>query len=330
MRRSDAQVIATLMAVKLPIRGAEWAIKEPDNASPVEKESTELVKSCLLDELDLDGIIENALLMLDFGVAVHEDVYYIDGKNIRLKKCAARLPLTFYRWITEANGDDLIALEQMGYRGGQYIVTQVPADKLAIFTFRQEGANFTGLSLLRSAYQHWYIKSNLYKVEAIACERNGMGVPWIKMGPDAKVEDRAAATEWLQQLSVNERTAITLPPGWEFGLEGVKGTIQSPKDAIEHHNGMISQAALAQFMNLGQGHSSGNRALGQTMSDFFYMSVQATANQIGRVFDVTTIKRLVDLNFTGVVNYPRLVPQNVLAAKFESIVDALQKLAAAA
>ncbi len=328
MRRSDAQVIATLSSVKLPIRGAEWAIQEPDGASSVEKKATDHVRSCLFDELDFDGLLENALLMLDFGVAAHEDVYYLDGGYVRLKKCAARLPLTFYRWLTEDNGDDLVALEQMGYRGGQYLTTQVPAAKLAVFTFRQEGANFTGLSLLRSAYQHWYIKNNLYKVEAIACERNGMGVPWIKMGPDAKVEDRGVASQWLQQLSVNERTSILLPPAWEFGLEGVKGTIQSPKEAIEHHNGMISQAALAQFMNLGQGHSSGNRALGQTMSDFFYMSVQATANQIGRVFDTTTIKRLVDLNFNGVVNYPRLVPQNVLAAKFETIVDALQKLAA--
>lgn len=328
MRRSDAQVLATLAAVKLPIRGAEWAVEEPDNASPVEKEATELVRSCLLEELDLDGIIENALLMLDFGCAAHEDVYYIDGNNVRLKKCAARLPLTYYRWLTEENGDDLVALEQMGYRGGQYIVTQVPAEKLAIFTFRQEGANFTGLSLLRSAYQHWYIKNNLYKIEAISCERNGMGVPYIAMGQNAKVEDRQAASEWLQQLSTNQSTSILLPNGWNFKLVGVEGQIHTPKDAIEHHNQMISQAALASFINFGQGHSSGNRSLGQTMSDFFMMSVQATANQIGRTMDTTTIKRLVDLNFTGVENYPRLVPQQVLAAKFDAINDALSKLAA--
>jgi phage gp29-like protein len=329
MRRSDGQVIATLNACKLPIRGAEWAIQEPKQASPVEKKATELVKSCLLEELDLDGIIENASLMLDFGCAAHEDVYYIDGNNVRLKKCAARLPLTFYRWITEANGDDLIALEQMGYRGGQYLTTQVPVEKLSLFTFRQEGANFTGQSLLRPAYQHWYIKSNLYKVEAIACERNGMGVPNIEMAAGASVEDRKAATDWLQALSANEKTSILLPPLWKFSLTGVTGTVHSPKDAIDHHNSMISQAALASFINFGQGKASGNRALGQTMSDFFYIGLQATANQIARVISETTIKRLVDYNFAGVIHYPRLIPQQIISMKFEDVVSALKDLASA-
>ena len=287
------------------------------------------MRSCLMEELDFDGIIENALLMLDFGCAASEDVWYIDGDQVRLKKCAARLPLTFYRWITEPNGDDLVALEQMGYRGGEYLTTQVPVDKLSLYTFQQEGANFTGISLLRAMYQHWYIKSNLYKVEAIANERNGMGIPWIRMAPGASTEDRETSRQWLQNLAVNEAASILLPPGWEFGLEGVKGTIQSPKEAIEHHNQAISISGLAQFMNLGQGHSSGNRALGTTMSDFFYLSLQATANQIARVINLTTVKRLCDYNFTGIEKYPQVLPQNILSVKLEAVVDALSKLAAA-
>lgn len=329
MRRGDAQVKATLAAVKLPIRGATWAVREPEDATPVELAAVELVKSCLFDELDFDGIVENALLMLDFGAAAHEDVYYMDGKQVRLRKCAARLPLTFYRWLTAPDGDDLVALEQMGYRGGNYVTTQVPADKLALFTFQQEGANFSGISLLRSMYQHWYIKSNLYKVEAIACERNGMGVPWINMGPNAKVEDRNEAKKWLQSLSVNESTSILLPNGWTFGLEGVKGQIQSPKDAIAHHNWMISQAALGSFLNFGQGDSSGNRSLGETMSDFFGLSLQATANQIARVISLTTVKRLCDLNFPGLTRYPKVIPQQVVTVKLEHIALALKELAAA-
>ncbi|HWE50484.1 MAG TPA: hypothetical protein VG273_11865 [Bryobacteraceae bacterium] len=330
MRRGDGQVKATLAAVKLPIRAAEWTVQAPDKPTPIEQEAVDLVKSCLLDELDFDGIVENALLMLDFGAAVHEDIWYIDGNQVRLKKCAARLPLTFYRWLTEPNGDDLAALEQMGYRGSEYLVTQIPVDKLSLFTFQQEGSNFTGISLLRSMYQHWYIKSNLYKIEAIAHERNGMGIPWIKMAAgNIGVEDRKAARDWLQQLSVNEATSILLPPDWEFGLEGVKGTIQSPKDAIEHHNAMISMAALAAFITMGTGgKSSGNRSLGQTMSDFFYLSLQSCANQIARVINLSTVKRLVDYNFSGIERYPQIAPQNILAVKFEAIVESLSKLAA--
>ncbi len=326
MRRSDAQVAATLRSVKLPIRSAEWTIREHKDASPIEKEATELVRSCLMEELDFDAVIRNALLMLDFGAAAHEDVYYLDGDRVRIRKLAPRLPLTFYRWICAPGTDDLIALEQMGYRGSKYERAQVPVDKLSLFTFDQEGANFTGQSLCRAMYQHWFIKAGLYKVQAIACERNGMGVPWMKMGPGASKEDQAAGRNWITSVSANERLGMLMPSGWEFGLEGVKGVVQSAEPAIAHHNSMISMAALAQFINLGQGEKGGSRALGNTMSDFFYLGLQATANHIARVISLTTIKRLCDLNFTGIEHYPVLAPQQILSIKLESVVDALQKL----
>jgi len=327
MRRGDGQVAATLMGMKLPIRSAEWAILEPDNATPIEREATEFVRACLLEELELDSVIENALLMLDFGCAAHEDVYYIDGNRVRLRKLAPRLPSTFNRWLVD-EAEELTAIEQYGYAGNVYKTVEVPASKIALFTFQQEGSNYAGRSVLRPMYQHWYIKSNLYKIDAIAQERNGMGVPWIKMAADAKKEDREAALEWLQKLSTHEKAALLLPPGWEFGLAGVTGTTRDAKESIAHHNVQISMAGLAQFMVLGQS-DSGNRALGQTMSDFFYLALQATANKIARVMNWTTIARLVDFNFAGIERYPTLVPQQILSVRFESLVDALQKLATA-
>jgi phage gp29-like protein len=328
MRRSDAQVAATLMAMKLPIRSAEWDVVAGEDASPVEEEAAEFVKDCLFKDLNFTDVLRNALLMLDFGVAAHEDVYQVVDNRVRLKKLAPRLPLTFYRWITDQGGEDLQALEQMGYRGSEYLITQVPMSKLSVFTFEQEGSNFTGRSLLRSMYQHWYIKSGLYKVDSIACERNGMGVPVVTMGKDAKVEDRKAALDWVQKLVAHERTGLVLPPEWLFKLEGVTGTLRDPKESIAHHNMLISMAGLAMFMMLGQSHG-GNRALGDTMADFFYLGLDATSDQVARVMNQTTVKRLVDFNFAGVVNYPRLVCQQILTVKFEGIVDALQKLATA-
>ena len=65
-----------------------------------------------------DDVVRNALLMLDCGCAAHEDVWAVDGSRVRLRKLAARLPLTFYRWHTELDGETLLALEQYGYRSG--------------------------------------------------------------------------------------------------------------------------------------------------------------------------------------------------------------------
>jgi phage gp29-like protein len=328
MRRGDAQVAATLAAIKLPILSAGWAVAAPENATPIEQEATDFARSCLLEELDFDAIVRNALLMLDFGCSAHEDVWYVDGNRVRLRKLAARMPLTFYRWICKPGSDELAAIQQLGYRGEQYAQVEVPIEKLALFTYQQEGANYAGMSLLRPMYQHWYIKSNLYKVDAIAIERNGMGVPWIQMGPDAKKEDRTAANDWLQKLTVHEKASILLPPGWTFGLKGVEGSTRDPKETIAHHNLQISMAGLAMFMNLGQ-TQSGSRSLGESLGDFFAMSVQATAAQIARVISLTTLKRLIDYNFAGIGNYPKVVPTEILSVKFSDLVAALKDLAAA-
>ncbi len=326
MRRSDGQVAATLSAMKLPIRGAEWSVTAPDDPTPAEQEAADFVQDCLFNECDFDGIVENALLMLDFGFAAHEDVFYISGDQIRLRKCAPRLPVTCYRWVTNNDGPpDLI---QMGYQGSSYKTVQIPGNKLALFTLGQEGDNYTGRSLCRPMYKHWYMKTALEIVEAIASERNGMGIPVITMAANATSNDRRVAEQWLQSLSVSEKTGLLNPPGWTFELVGVKGQVHSALPTIEYHDSKITKAALAQFMDLGGGHSGGNRALGQTMSDFFYLSLQALASSIARVLTETTCKRLCDLNFAGLTRYPKISVQKILSTKIETAVDALTKLAA--
>lgn len=328
MRRSDAQVAATLMAMKLPIHAATWMVMEPVNATPVEKEATAFVRDELFErEVELDAVIGNALLMLDFGCAAHEDVWEIDAGWVRLKKLAPRLPVTFSRWLVDSE-ENLAALEQYGAKADSYVTATIPADKLVLFSHEQEGANFAGRSVLRPMYPHWFIKNNLYKVDAIAQERNGMGVPWIKMGPGAMKEDREAARTWLQALAVHEKTSIVLPPGWEFGLEGVKGDVRDAKDSILHHNMMISMAGLAMFMQLGQSES-GNRALGETLGDFFSMALQATAKRIERALNWGTIARMVRYNFGELKRMPWIAAQDIIALKFADVQAALKDLAAA-
>jgi hypothetical protein len=240
---------------------------------------------------------------------------------------APRLPLTFYRWITKPDTDELIALEQLGYRAGEYTSATLPVGKMALFTFQQEGANFAGRALTRAMYQHWYTKQALYAIDAITCERNGMGVPVITLGPNAAKQDRLAAIQWVQQLIAHEKTGITIPPGWTFELKGVQGMVKDCMPSIAHHNMQIALAVIGQFLLMGQEHGSGgNRSLGETMSDFFLMSLQSTADLVGDVFTKTTIKRMVDFNFPGVKLYPRLVPQQILAFKIDAIVDAVNKM----
>lgn len=278
-----------------------------------------------------DDVVRNALLMVDFGCAVHEDVWTVDGSVIRLRKLAARLPITLYRWHTEADGETLLALEQYGYRGGRYLNVVVPAEKCAVFTYQQEGANFWGIALQRAMYPHWYVKSQLYRIDAIACERNSLGIPVFKLAPGFSKEDRDAAYSFVTQLAAHEATGMVEPPGDAnsgFRIVGYEGRVRDVAPSIEHHNMMISRAALALFMDLGQAQH-GSRALGKEHGDFFMLALQNLADQVALAITNTSVRRLVSYNFGDDTPVPRLVVSNVQARGLADIVDALTQLAQA-
>jgi len=338
MRRSDAQVAATLLACELPIRAAHWDVL-PASDAPEDREIARLVRENLFGGLEYvspsgvkvsqcwDDVLRNALLMLAFGAAAHEEIYAVEGARVRLARLAPRLPITFYRWITDADGETLLALNQYGYRNASFESVEIPADRLAVFTFNQEGANFFGRSMLRPAYMHWYIKHQLYRIDAIAGERNGLGVPTIEQGPGGSKEDREAAAKWVTQLAAHEKTGVSLPHGWTFSLKGVEGNVRDLYNSIQHHNIEISRTALAFFMNLGLGpRAGGNRALGDSQTDFFFLAVQATADHLARTLNATCIKRLVDFNWESVRRYPTLTVSNLRARSFDQVLDTLARL----
>ena len=332
MRRSDADVRAALLACKLPIRAADYQIvpglKENEPGFELAKKIAAEVRENLLGGLEsptstgcwvtqnFETVKENALLCLDFGCAAHEDLWHIDGDKVRLRKLAPRLPYTFYRYHVDEDGESLLYLEQYGYRGNNFVNVLVPAEKIAYFVNDMEGAYFYGRSVLRAAYQHWYMKSQIYRIDAIAIERNGLGVPTIKQGPNVSAEDRKAAQQWVQMLAAHESTGLSLPNGWEFVLTGVSGQVRDPQASIQHHSEMIMRSVLANFLSLGT-TQSGSRALGNSMRDFFYLSLEAVSRKIDETISNTSIRRLVNYNYGGArhgvpLPYPRLITSNIV------------------
>jgi len=311
MRRSDADVKAALLACKLPIRAADYQIvpglKENEPGFALAKQIADEVRENLFVGLEsptstgcwvtqnFETVKENALLCLDFGCAAHEDLWHIDGEKVRLRKLAPRLPYTFYRYHVDEDGESLLFLEQYGYRGNNFVNVLVPAEKLAYFVNDMEGAYFYGRSVLRAAYQHWYMKSQIYRIDAISIERNGLGVPTIKQGANVSAEDRKAAQSWVQMLAAHESTGLSLPNGWEFALTGVSGRVRDPQPSIQHHSEMIMRSVLANFLTLGT-TQTGSRALGGSMRDFFYLSLEAISHKIDETISNTSIRRLVNYN----------------------------------
>ena len=344
MRRGDGQVEATLQALMLPVLSAKWDVLPGVNQSqPGYAQASAIatfVRENLFGGLEFrtttggwttqtwDEVLRNALLMLPFGCSVHEDVYTIDGGMLRLRLLADLLPLTFYRFHVDEDGRTLLYLGQYGYRGARFEQVSVPADKITLFSFRREGANFWGRSVLRPAYPHWYVKNQLYRIDAIAAERNSLGVPVIVLPAGFSKEDHDAAVNFVTQLAAHERTGVVLPNGTTFEITGIKGALKDLNPSIQHHNEQISIQALAMFMNLGR-TATGSRSLGRDQSKFFMLSLQNVANKIAELISHTTIRRLVYYNFGLDAPCPRLVAANVQARALEDIVDALTRFAEA-
>src|SRR5271157_726377 len=286
-------------------------------------------------------VVRCALRMQDFGAACFEEVMAIDGHHIRVRRMADRQALTFYRWHTDPHsvdptlppfiyddGETLYALEQWGYRSNRFEYVMLPTDKACIFTHDQEGANFWGIPLTRAMYPHWYVKKHLERIDAIACERNSLGVPMIMLPPNPSKQDVQTAQNWVTQLAAHEKTGLSLPNGAEFKLVGIEGRIREILPSIQYHKQQIATSCLAMFMELGQ-TQTGSRALGDSQTDFFLLATQNTADYIAHQIRNSTIRRLVMWNFGPDAPVPYLIPANVQARSIETMSAIIAQLAQA-
>ena len=286
-------------------------------------------------------VVRYALRMQDFGCACYEEVMTVDADRIRVRRMCDRQALTFYRWHTDPHsldpgippvvyddGETLYALEQWGYRSNRFEYVLLPTDKACIFTHDQEGANFWGIPLTRAMYPHWFVKKHLERIDAIACERNSLGVPMIMLPPNPSRQDVQTAQKWVSVLAAHEKTGLSLPNGAEFKLVGIEGRIREILPSIQYHKQQIATSCLAMFMELGQ-TATGSRALGDSQTDFFLLATQNTADYIAHQIRNSTIRRLVTWNFGPDAPVPYLVPANVQARSIDAMAAIISQLAQA-
>lgn len=339
MRRSDAQVHASLLCMELPIRSTEWYIEPAKDEEGVvtdeAHEHAELVSRALFEKMEQtwDDTLREILTFLPKGFSVFEKVFTGDATNVWLKKLAFRTQTTIGKWETE-NGQpgvtQYLPVPVVGGDNNGKSIVSIPANKLLIFSFRREGDNLAGVSVLRSAYKHWYIKDALYKFDSVLHERQSVGIPVITLPDDSTAEDRVLAEAILNRIRANEQSGIVLPSDkWKFAFADLQaGNVSNVWKSIEHHDSMIAKNILAMFMQLASG-DGGSRALSEDQSDFFLLSLEAVAKQIDDVVSTFLIKELVDLNFDNVERYPRLAHKRLGSVDYGTMTSALANLTSA-
>lgn len=316
MRRSDSQVHASLMALKLPIMAANWAIECED------ERIKEFLEDNLFHRVKWKQFLREALNMLDFGCYWFEKVYAFRDGKIHLDRLAPRLPSTINKWNRE--GGKLVSVEQFVWKDGAYHYIAIPREKIALFINAQEGDDYWGISVLRSAYAHWYVKSQLYKISAIAQERWGVGIPKGLYEEGTAEEDIEATQTMLKNLKSGEQSWITASKRWDIGtLEGPRN-VPDPMPLIKHHDVMIARNVLAEFLNLGT-TETGSRAVATEQLDLFMTSLQGVADEIKETVQQDVVDDLLRLNFP---NPPeaKLTVSNIAKQNIETITKALQRL----
>jgi hypothetical protein len=373
MRRGDGQVRGLLNARTWPIESARWEVAPPPeeqgtgkvgsngagrNTANKRQESTDFCRENLFGGLEFrtvhgatvsqtfDDVLRNCLRAYTFGCSIAEIVYRVEGSRLMVARLADRQALTFYRWHTDPwildnslpqgkydDGETLYALQQYGWRGGQFITPTLPADKILRVTANQEGANFWGFPDTRPMYPHQFVKAILRRLNAIACERNGMGVPVIILPPNASAEDKQTAQNFVTQLAIHEKTGLSLPNGAELKILAVEGTPREILPTIEYEDMQMARSLLAMFMQQGGGQKSGgsggNRALMEGQTDFFMLALQLSADFVANCIRNQVLKPLIEMNFGVGAPVPMLKASNVQARGLDDIVKAISQLSTA-
>jgi hypothetical protein len=305
MRKSDATVRAAEQAVTLPIRAAEWYVK-PASDLQADKDIADFVSQCLFEYLDMpfEDFIRQALLSLAYGVMAFEKVFVtrdVDGTTrIVWDKLAPRLPRSIQKWAIAGGA---LGITQNRSDGK---VVDIPIEKLIVFVHEMEGENWNGTSIFRAAYKHWFMKNVFYKIDAIAFERQGLGVPDGVLPENYTERDRARMETILKNMRANSQAYVLRPQDYSVGfMDMMAGTTRDPQNSIAHHDRQIMKAVLAQFLELGSAGATnsggGSHALSKDHSDLFLQSIESIARSFASAMNKYAIRQLVDLNFDNVL-----------------------------
>jgi len=304
MRRSDPKVKMTVSAMKNPINSASWEIAgtEEEESEQGEKQR-KLIEHILFNDSGKtwDRFIREALSMIEFGYSLFEVTYKAEinhpnfGAYNGIKSLAFRSQRTIEAWHIKRSGE-LDRVEQQA-NGDEQKNVDIAAEFLLHFAIEMEGDNFEGISILRPAYGPWLRKNEFLKLLAAGVEKYAIPIPTLSV-PAGKEQSQEykKAKQALQSYVSHRCNYLMIPAGWDLDLTTNTFDAEKIRKVINDENVEIVNAALANFLELGQS-GSGSYALGTDLSDFFLGGLEYIADQITDVINNVLIPKLVKLNF---------------------------------
>lgn len=344
----DAHVKMSLDAIGGPLRAASWGF-EPSSKSAIDIEVAKFCEWAFFECIGWDQALRNILKykyagfslveMTDDAAKVPVDRFPLHpggGAGVCVTGLHHRPAWSVYGWEqSKANPLQMEAFTQwvIGSDAERSGFRKVPASRTLRFTENQDGANFAGLSTLRSAYGPWKIKHILMIVEGIKHERQGAGIPSIKLPEGATDEDIDTAQTILAEMRAHEKGFLILPHGYEFEWQTTSsGDGTAISEAIERCNRDIAFNVAAGFMLLGLTGKTGSFALANSQQGQFEIGLESDARFIAEVFNRgadgwSPVERIVRMNYGEEVGLPRMIARNMPTRDWSKVLPVVHNLA---
>lgn len=329
--QTDAQIKGLLMATTLPIRRMRWEI-DPNGAKP--EVVAHVCRSLNLpvvgadagprrrrNRFNFDRHMAHAFQALTYGHYYFEETYeFRDPREggdglLHLAKLGTRPPRTILDIPINEDGS-LKGIQQNIFvagggaqAGGATFGPLIGSERLLAYLWdTEDDGDWVGKSMLRACLRHWLVKDALIRVDVAKHQRNGMGVPWFEVHPDAsddQVKELAAIAERWRAGEASGGAG----PG-KAHLVGVDGQLPDTIKSVRYHDEQMSKAFLVLFFNLGGDATSGSKALGSEFIDW-YVQGQDTVAFWFRDSTQEQIEKEVEFNWGEDEQPPALVCQRM-------------------
>lgn len=319
--RRDAQVMTLENAAILPIRRWPWAIKPGAAREEVARFVASNLGLGLVDEdtppasgrFSWSEHLRLALRAPSYGASWFEQVAELrDDGWLHLRKLAPR-PLRTIAKVNVARDGGLEGIVQgMGVTAGGLVgagsngVT-IPVDRLVAYVWDADPGSWSGASMLRPLYRHYWLKDKLYRIDAMKHER--FGAPMVVFeAPDGATDAQLEALNIMAQaVRAGASAGGAVPMGTKAHLIGATGTGTDVVASIAMHDQAMARAWSAMVVQLAQSGEGGNRALGGTFADLLHAVQVTIAQSVVDVANPHVIRDLVDWNWGPDEPAPELV-----------------------
>lgn len=346
---NDPLIGSVLLGIEMLMRRVEWTVQAADE-SDAAIDQAEFVTSCLAD---MEGYwpgdtLAQVLSFLGWGWSCMEVTYkrrggpdgttpsrHDDGM-IGWHRWGMRPQSTRYGWVFDGNEPTaLIQQDPMTFQ--RYTI---PLDRCMLFRYTSRSNSPEGTTPLRVAFDAWYYKRQLQKIEAIGIERDLAGLPVYYL-PARDIQQNTPAYQSAQQIVTgirNDSQAGAVIPGdrdehgqryQELTLLSTGGQRAFDTDTIiRRYANEVVTAFLANVLRTGQ-DGVGAFALSETQSGLFQQAIGAHLDTIADTITDQGIMPLVKLNGFDPALAPSLQHGDIESADLERLGTYLGHLATA-